>query len=110
MKKACDEYIKDLIQYLKQLDYNVEIQCKSNIEDFAYLFYAPVTISTGGSYSFMSGYFGDGIFMAEGHIREDIPEQKCTTCNWLKQGHGLNHSLVKDYMDTNNVISLLKNS
>lgn len=110
MKKACDEYIKDLIQYLQNLGYNVEIQCKSNIEYFAYLFYAPVTISTGGSYSFMSGYFGDGIFMAEGHIREDIPEQKCTTCKWLKQGHSLSHNLVKDYMDTNNVISLLKNS
>jgi len=107
-KKACDKYIEDLIQYLKQLGYNVEIQCKSNIEDFAYLFYAPVTISTGGSYSFMSGFFGNGIFMAEGHDHEEFPEKKCTSCNWLKHGYSLNHSLVKDYMDTDNVISLLK--
>ena len=108
-KKACDKYITELIQYLKQLDYSVEIQCKSNIEDFACLFYAPVTISTGGSYSFMSGYFGNGIFMAEGHYNEETPEKKCTNCNWLKHGHSLSHSLVKDYMDTDNVISLLKN-
>ena len=108
-KNECDKYIADLVQYLSQLGYVVEIQCKSNIEDFAYLFYAPVTISTGGSYSFMSGFFGNGIFMAEGHDNEEFPEKKCTSCNWLKHGHSLSHSLVKDYMDTDNVISLLKN-
>lgn len=109
-QKACTKYIDSLVQYLSSLGYSVEIQCKSNIEDFATLFYAPVSISTGSSYSFMSGYFGNGIFMAEGHYIDDekIPVSQCTNCKWLKHGHCLKHSDVKDYYDTDAVIKSLK--
>jgi hypothetical protein len=106
-KNACDKYLSSLVEYLSSLGYTVEMQCKSNVEDFASLFYAPVVISTGGSYSFMSGFFGNGIFLSEGHgLKED--ETKCTECEWLKSGYSLNHEDVKDYYDTDNVISILK--
>jgi hypothetical protein len=108
--KACNRYIVGLVRYLSDLGYTVEIQCTSNVEDFATLFYAPMTISTGGSFSFMSGFFGNGIFMAEGHYINDknFPDSKCTDCKWLKHGHCLKHSEVEDYYDTDKVISLLR--
>jgi hypothetical protein len=110
--KACEKYIDSLVDYLSSLGYVVDIQCKTNVEDFATLFYAPVCISTGGSYSFMSGYFGNGVFIAEGHYinDENFPESQCTECHWLKHGHCLRHSEVEDYYDTDRVISLLKAS
>lgn len=106
-RTACDKYLSSLVDYLSSLGYTVEMQCKSNVEDFASLFYAPVVISTGGSYSFMSGFFGNGIFISEGHGLED-DETKCTDCEWLKNGYSLKHEDVKDYYDTDNVISILK--
>jgi hypothetical protein len=110
--KACGKYIDSLVDYLTGLGYMVEIQCTSNVEDFATLFYSPVTISTGGSYSFMSGYFGNGVFMAEGHYIDDVefPDSKCTDCEWLKNGHCLRHMEVDDYYDTDKVISLLRDA
>jgi hypothetical protein len=109
---ACEKYIDSLVQYLSRLGYSVETQCNSNIEDFATLFYAPVTISTGGSYSFMSGFFGNGIFVAEGHYIDDenFPDSKCTNCEWLKHGHCLRHFEVDDYYDTDDVVSLLRDN
>ena len=109
---ACKKYVDSLVEYLGSLGYSVETQCNSNIEDFAALFYAPVTISTGGSFSFMSGYFGDGIFIAEGHYinDENFPHSQCTDCSWLKHGHCLKHSDVEEYYNTDAVISALKDS
>lgn len=108
-KTACEKYLSSLSDYLSSLGYTVEMQCKSNIEDFACLFYAPVVISTGGSFSFMSGFFGHGIFISEGHyIDGKNAETKCTDCEWLKHGYSLKHDAVKDYYDTDNVISILK--
>ena len=111
-QKACQEYIGSLVDYLSSLGYSVETVCTTNIEDFATLFYAPICISTGGSYSFMSGFFGNGIFMAEGHYinDENFPESQCTDCTWLKHGHCLKHSDVDDYYDTDKVVSLLRDS
>ena len=106
-RTACEKYLSSLVDYLSSLGYTVEMQCKSNVEDFASLFYAPVVISTGGSFSFMSGFFGNGIFLSEGHGLED-DETKCTDCEWLKNGYSLKHEDVKDYYDTDNVISILK--
>lgn len=106
-RTACDKYLSSLVEHLSSLGYTVEMQCKSNVEDFASLFYAPVVISTGGSYSFMSGFFGHGIFLSEGHGLKD-DETKCTDCEWLKNGYSLKHEDVKDYYDTDNVISILK--
>jgi hypothetical protein len=106
-RTACEKYLSSLSDYLTSLGYMVEMQCKSNVEDFASLFYAPVVISTGGSFSFMSGFFGHGIFISEGHSI-DKHETKCTECEWLKSGYSLNHEDVKDYYDTDNVISIFK--
>ena len=109
-QKACTKYVDSLVDYLTELGYSVETQCNTNVEDFATLFYAPVSISTGGSYSFMSGYFGNGIFMAEGHYIDDekFPFSQCTDCHWLKHGHCLRHAEVADYYDTDEVVSLLR--
>lgn len=102
-KEACEIYLQSLKNYIESIGYNVIIQSKSKEEDFATLFYAPVVISPGSSFSFMSGFFNNGIFISEGH------ESMCTNCGkWLVSGYSIDHNKVNNYYDTSNVITLLK--
>jgi len=102
---SCKKYTGSLNDYLKGIGYNSEIICNSNIDDFATLFYAPGVISTSSSFSFMAGFFGNGIFISTQH-----PDGKvCNDCSdFVLYDYNLKHDLVKDYYDTNTVINLLK--
>jgi hypothetical protein len=107
-KKHCNIYIESLNNFLIKNGYKVNIICNSNIDDFALLFYAPAVISLGSSYSFMSGFFGNGIFISEGHFDERITESSsCNKCNWLKNSYTLLHKNVGSYHDSENIIKLL---
>jgi hypothetical protein len=101
-KKACDIYLNGIKNYIESIGYKVIIQSKSKEEDFATLFYAPVVISPGSSFSFMGGFFNDGLFISEGH------QSLCTNCGkWLVSGYSIDHKKVKNYYDTSNVLSIL---
>lgn len=107
MQKSCKIYAESLQNYLKEIGYDSNIICNSNIDDFATLFYAPIVISTNSSFSFMSGFFGNGIFIST----EFIKDEKCNSCkDFTLYGYNLMHDLVDDYNNTDNVISLLKNN
>ena len=104
---ACSLYVDKLADYLKGIGYKVETQCKTNGEDFADLFNAKGVISTGGSFSFMSGFFGKGLFLSTDHSVDhkscDLDECKTT---FLK-GYNISHDDVESYHDVDNVYSLL---
>lgn len=109
IKQACEKYTNSLSDYLKSINYEPMIECNKNIEDFATLFYAPVVISSGSSFSFMSGFFGKGIFYSGGHIDEHVVVPGCTQCNnWLFTNYEVKHSDIDDYYDTKTVISILE--
>jgi hypothetical protein len=113
-KEKCNEYESSLIKYLRNLGYQVNVQCNSNILDFALMFYAPVVLSPSSSFSFMSGFFGPGLFYSEGHFTEDVenPEKNTTpleSSDWLKSGYSIRHSDVKNYENTREVIQMLMN-
>ena len=102
-REACEIYTQSLKKYIESIGYKVIIQSKSADQDFATLFYAPAVISSGSSYSFMSGFFSDGLFISEGHSNS-----LCTNCSeWLVRGYSIDHKDVKSYHDTDKVISLL---
>ncbi len=104
---ACASYIHHLSSYLESLGYKVIIQCKTNVEDFADMFYADAVISTGGSYSFMSGFFGMGKFISTEHI---LDKATCTTneCNDIfVRGYNIMHEDIDSYHDIDKVYALL---
>lgn len=106
-QESCSSYIEKLSSYFKSEGYSVEIRCKTNAEDFADLFYAHAVISTGGSFSFMSGFFGKGKFLSTEHI---LNGKSCTTneCNAVfVRGHNIMHEEVESYYDIDSVYSLL---
>jgi hypothetical protein len=106
-QKSCDAYLTSLQQYLESLGYEVIVKCNSVNDDFATMFYAPALISTSSSFSFMAGYFSDGVFI--GSMYDEKMDRQCDDCDdWLKTGYTLKHSMVADYHDTNTVISMLK--
>ena len=71
------------------------------------LFYAPAVISTGGSYSFMSGFFGNGIFLSTEH-RDTKNTNRCNGCdNYMLSGYNIDHDKVTDYLEINKVLKLL---
>ena len=101
-REACEIYTQSLKKYIESIGYKVIIQSKSAEQDFATLFYAPAVISSGSSFSFMSGFFNDSLFISEGH------HSNCTGCSeWLVHGYSIDHKNVKSYYDTDKVISLL---
>ena len=101
-KKACEIYLNGIKNYIESIGYKVIIQSNSKEEDFATLFYAPAVISPGSSFSFMSGFFNNGIFISEGHM------SICNNCGkWLVRGYGIEHKKVNNYYDTTDVIKLL---
>jgi len=107
-QQKCNLYEASLIQYLRNINYKVNLQCNSNIHDFAALFFAPVVLSPSSSFSFMSGFFGHGLFYSEGHFTEGKGyklENKLG--DWLKTGYSIPHSKVDDYENTEKVIEML---
>lgn len=110
-KNACNVYAEELKKYIENLGYSVDIHSESNIKDFATLFYAPSVISTGSSFSYMSGFFGGNKFISAGHYTEINLDTKCTDCDdseWLIKDYDINHKEIKDYYNTEEVINLLK--
>jgi len=104
-------YIGSLIKYLENLGYSVTTESKSNIEDFADMFYADAVISGVSSFAFMSAFFGNGVYYSSEHIEEGESTTQCTMCeSWTLPSTKLRHRDVADYHDTENVISLLKQS
>ena len=99
---ACQKYLNNLIKYLTDLGYNCKQQSKSNFEDFSDLFNAPYVISTGGSFSFMSGFFGNGQFISTEHCEENY--NCCKNCDkiFLKE-YNIHHKIIKSYYDIDDV-------
>lgn len=109
-RNSCDVYIKSLVDYLESIGYKSKLECNHYLDDFATIFYAPAVISTGSSFSFMSGFFGKGVFISGGHEFYDDPkdyEYLQQIGNWLYKGYNLPHSSVDDYHDTDKVIKML---
>ncbi len=117
---ACSDYVERLTALLTSLGYTVKVQCKTNVEDFADLFHAKKVISTGGSFSFMSGFFGKGVFLSTSHRSEEHPadhpadptveptgceSDACTRI--FKKGYNIPHEKVESYHDTEKVYQLL---
>jgi len=106
-QKSCHTYVSSLQEYLESLGYEVIVKCNSVNDDFAMMFYAPALISTSSSFSFMAGYFSDGVFI--GTMYDEKMDRQCDDCDdWLQNGYTLKHSMVADYHYTNKVISMLK--
>jgi hypothetical protein len=104
---ACALYTKYMSDYLESIGYHVNVRCNTNLEDFADMFYAKAVISTGGSYSFMSGFFGHGQFLSTEHI---LNGKTCTTkeCDAIFiRGHNIMHHEVESYYDVDKVHTLL---
>jgi hypothetical protein len=104
-KTSCNIYTDSLKTFLEKMNYKVNIISNTNVEDFATLFYAPVVISTHGTFSFMSGFFGKGLF-----IMPEPPVNNATINpddEWIIKGLNLSHNDVVDYHDTKTVIGLL---
>lgn len=108
-KNTCDIYNNDLKQFLNDNGYEVEVKCQDIINDFSLMFYAPIVISPGSSFSFISGYCGFSDFYSSGHIHENNRENTCHDCSWLNNKYILYHNDIEDYHNTNNVISILRN-
>jgi hypothetical protein len=103
-QQSCVKYSESLSDYLNSIGYKCKTICNSNIDDFAMLFYAPAVISTSSSYSFMGGFFSNGIFMSS-----ENSNGKCDSCSdWMLYGFNLQHEHVDNYVDYNSVIPLLK--
>jgi hypothetical protein len=102
-KKTCNTYSNKLKEYLK--DYNIHLKCNSDVDDFVSMFYAPAVISTISSYSFMSGFFGSGIYIQPNTMRNNI--EVCLNCNNDYKGYNITHDKVKDYHNVDEVYTLL---
>ena len=106
-KQSCSTYANSLQEYLNNNGYQTEIVCNSNIDDFAAMFYAPAVISTWSSFSFISGFFGNGIYIST----EGDKGKLCSMCEDVTlYGYNLPHELVTDYNNTDDVVKLLYQS
>ena len=106
---ACTKYVGFLKKYLEELQYRVDIQSESTLEDFATIFYAPASISTSSSFSFFSGFFGKGLFISTTNGFFNGEQERCLDCGgWIYKGYNLNHKDVVDYLDTDTVLKLLQ--
>ncbi|NBO24552.1 MAG: hypothetical protein EBU93_04900 [Chlamydiae bacterium] len=104
---ASKTYLSALKTHLEKHNYSVELVSQDPASDFVSLFYAPAVISTCSSFSFVAGFFGNGIFITEGHYNEDAGGTiTCSPCYapFVKKGYSLNHCRVPDYYDTEKVI------
>ena len=106
---ACTKYVGFLKKYLEDLQYRVDIQSETSLEDFATIFYAPASISTSSSFSFMAGFFGKGLFISTTNGFFEGKQERCLDCgSWVYKGYNLNHKDVNDYLNTDDVLNLLQ--
>jgi hypothetical protein len=106
-KNTCNIYVKKLTEYLESHGYIIDVQSKTNVEDFATMFFAPAVISTSSSFSFMSGFFGNGQYIQPTFFNGDYVEQ-CTDCSdFILKGYNISHKNVDDYHDIDTVYKLL---
>jgi hypothetical protein len=101
-KKSCNKYVELLTNELEE--YNPKIQCGTNVDDFISMFYAPAVISTQSSYSFMSGFFGNGTYIQPNFMDNN---EECSTCKSDYKGYNIAHNVVNDYHNINEVYTLL---
>ena len=101
-KKSCERYIELLIEYLNE--YNPIVKCGTNVDDFISMFYAPAVVSTQSSYSFMSGFFGNGKYIQPNFMEDNI---ECSDCTSEYKGYNIPHNIITDYHDINEVYKLL---
>lgn len=101
-KISCNKYVDLLKQAL--IDYNPIIECGTNVDDFISMFYAPAVISTQSSYSFMSGFFGNGIYIQPNFMESN---KECDECESMYKGYNIPHSIVNDYHNIDQVYSIL---
>ena len=102
-KKSCNKYAELLKNNL--IKYNPQIKCNSNVDDFVSMFYAPAVISTISSFSFMAGFFGNGIFIQPQLMNNN--EEQCLDCDNNYKGYNIQHNKVDDYHNVNEVYKLL---
>lgn len=101
-KNSCNKYVELLTNELKE--YNPKIQCGTNVDDFISMFYAPAVISTQSSYSFMSGFFGNGTYIQPNFMNNN---EECSTCESDYKGYSIEHNIVNDYHNIDEVYKLL---
>ncbi len=108
-QEACKNYTLGIKEYIKNLGYECVIYSNTNVEDFADLFYAPYVISTGGSYSFMSGFFGKGKFISTDHcMKEDNVYNTCNiNDNSFIKGYNIKHGDIESYYEIDDVKNIL---
>ena len=118
---ACNTYTNSIKMLLEKhfTDLRIDIQSETTLEDFATLFYAPYTVSTGSSFSFYAGYYGMGFFQTTAISQVDSEQEVCPDCSNEEKsncylptenvicGYNIMHSSVDDYTDTNAVMTLL---
>ena len=76
------------------------------MDDFAKMFFAPVIISTHSSFSFMAGYFGEGIYTQPTFIINN--EEQCTDCgDFVYKGYNIRHDHIDNYHNIDQVSELL---
>lgn len=108
-QNICKNLIHHLQGYINGLGYRTLTKCGPNMEDFAFIFYSPLVISTGGSFAFMSGFFGNGEFYSEGHVSPDNKGETCGDCNeWMITGYSITHNQVPDYYNIDEVVRKLQ--
>lgn len=104
-EQASEIYTMKLQNYINSLGYNCIIQTKSNTQDFVDLFYAPYVISTGSSFSFMSGFSGMGKFISTEHCRTFQP--RVVFDNSFLYGYNIPHHIVENYYDIDSTEKIL---
>jgi len=121
--KSCSIYTSSLQDYLKEKNFDTQVICNSPFDDLATLFYAPIVISTGSSFSFIGGFFGKAEFISTS-IENDLygasinhpirifinylTNFKKFNNDTILYNYNLTHDKVNDYNDTDYVINLLK--
>jgi len=107
-QKSCDIYTNRLAEYIRSIGYKVTVESGTNIDDFTKLFFSrDGVISTGSSFSFMAGYFGNGKY-SQPTVTDRNNIEQCTDCSdFVYKGYNISHSDVKDYNNIEQVYRLL---
>jgi len=107
-QKSCDIYTSKLAEYIKSIGYKVNIESGTNVDDFSKMFFSrDGVISTGSSFSFMAGYFGNGKYI-QPTVTDRSNIEQCLECSdFIYKGYNINHSDVKDYNNIEQVYKLL---
>lgn len=101
-QESCKKYSELLKNELNE--YNIDIQCGNIVDDFIKMFYAPAVISTISSFSFMSGFFGGGIFIIPSSIKNNGEIEELAS---EYKGFNILHDRVSDYHNIDEVYNIL---